>query len=137
MAKERVVLGNNVLVSGLLLPASVPGQAFQRALVTSDVLVSEATLNELADVLSRRKFDRYISVHDRQEFLRLLSRVAEIVHATHIIHACRDLKDNRLLEVAVNGSTQMLITGDRDLLSMNAFQDVSIITPLKYIRNKK
>ncbi|HMD50721.1 MAG TPA: hypothetical protein VKG79_16535, partial [Bryobacteraceae bacterium] len=72
---------------------SVPGQAFQRALTTADVLVSEATLIELADVLSRRKFDHYVSIHDRQEFLRLLSRVAEIVPTTHAIHACRDPRD--------------------------------------------
>jgi len=137
MAKERVVLDNNVLISGLLLPASVPGQAFQRALGTSDILVSEAMLNELADVLSRKKFDRYVSTPDRQEFLRLLSRVAEIVTATHAIQACRDPKDNMILEVAVNGSAGELVSGDRDLLSMNPFQGVPIVTPSKYIRRKK
>jgi uncharacterized protein len=137
MAKERVVLDNNVLVSGLLLPRSVPGQAFQLALSTSDILVSEATLNELADVLSRKKFDRYVSVQDRQDFLRLLSRVAEVVPATYAIHACMDPKDNMLLEVTVNGSADLLVTGDRDVLSMNPFQGVPIVMPSKYIRRKK
>lgn len=129
MAKERIVLDNNVLVSGLLLPASIPGQAFQRAIRTSEILVSEATLNELADVLSRKKFDRYVSIKDRQEFLRLLSRVAEIVPTTYTIHACRDAKDNMILEVAVNGSAHLLVTGDRDLLSLSPFQGIPCSLP--------
>jgi putative PIN family toxin of toxin-antitoxin system len=135
--KERVVLDTNLLVSGLLLPASVPGQAFHRAIHTAEVLVSEATLNELADVLSRSKFDPYISVKDRQEFLRLFSRVAEIVPTTYTIHACRDPKDDMLLEVAVNGSAQLLVTGDRDLLTLNPFHGISIITPANYLKTLK
>ena len=134
MNKERVVLDNNLLVSALLLPASVPGHAFQRALETGQILVSEATLNELADVLSRPKFDRYISIKDRQEFLRLLSRVADIVPTTYTVHACRDPKDDMMLEVAVNGEAQTLVTGDRDLLSLNPFHGIPIVTPAKYMK---
>ena len=132
--KERVVLDNNLLVSGLL-PASVPSMAFHRAIHTSEILVSEATLDELADVLSRSKFDRYISVKDRQEFLRLLSRVAEIVPITYVVHACSDPKDNKMLEVAVNGSAQLLVTGDQDLLSLDPFHGIPIIKPADYIRH--
>ncbi len=134
MNKERVVLDNNLVVSGLLLPASVPGQAFHRALQNGQILVSEATLNELADVLSRPKFDRYISIKDRQEFLRLLSRVADIAPITYTVHACRDPKDDMMLEAAVNGEAQALVTGDRDLLSLNPFHGIPIVTPAKYIK---
>ncbi len=133
MAKERVVLDNNILVSGLLLPESTPGYAFRRAIRASEILVSEATLNELADVLSRPKFDHYVSLKDRQEFLRQLSRVAEIVPITYTTQACRDAKDNMILEVAVNGSAQLVVTGDRDLLSLTPFQGIPILTPSKYI----
>ena len=135
MARERIVLDNNVLVSGLLLPDSILGQVFKRA-GTCDILVSEATLNDLADVLSRKKFDRYVCLRDRQEFLRLLSRVAEIVTTAHAIRVCRDPKDNMLLEVAVNGSAQALVTVDRDLVSLNPFRGVVIVTPSKYIRRE-
>jgi putative PIN family toxin of toxin-antitoxin system len=109
--------------------------AFHRAIHTSEILVSEETLDELADVLSRSKFNRYISVKDRQEFLRLLSRVAEIVPITYVVHACRDPKDNKMLEVAVNGSAQLLVTGDQDLLSLDPFHGIPIIKPEDYIRH--
>ena len=107
MTKERVVLDNNLLVSGLLLPASIPGRAFHRVLKIGEILVSEATLNELADVLSRSKFDRYISIKERQEFLRQLTRVTNIVPITYTVRACRDPKDDMWLEVAVNGEEQV------------------------------
>ncbi len=134
MSEQRVVLDNNLLISGLLLPDSTPGKAFQRALRTAQFLFSEATLNELADVLARPKFDRYISIADRQEFLRLLSRVADVVPNTYPIHACRDPKDDMILEVAVNGDAQAIVTGDRDLLSLNPFHRIPIVTPAKYMK---
>lgn len=134
MNKERVVLDSNLLVSGLLLPGSVPGQAFDRAIHTGEILISEAMLNELADVLSRPKFNRYVSIKDREEFLRLLSRVANIVPITYTIHACRDPKDDAVLEVAVNGEAHRIVTGDRDLLSLNPFRGIPIVTPAKYIK---
>ena len=66
MARERVVLDTNALVSRLLLPDSLPARAVSKALDDADLLVSAATLAELADVLSRPKFDRYVTIEERQ-----------------------------------------------------------------------
>ena len=77
--RERIVVDNNALISRLLLPDSTPGRAVRRAVDEAQLLVSEATLYELADVLARRKFDRYVGVADRQRFLTLLGSVAEMV----------------------------------------------------------
>src|SRR5215467_8625064 len=99
MSRDRVVIDNNALISRLLLPASVPGRAVCVAVDTADLLVSEPTLNELADVLSRSKFDPYVSIEERQQFLRLLTRVAQIVPITYRIQACRDPKDDMFLEL--------------------------------------
>ena len=82
-SRLRIVVDTNALVSRLLLPSSVPGQAVRKAVDDSILLVSEATMNELADVLARHKFDRDISLEDRQQFLRLLGRVAEFVPITY------------------------------------------------------
>ena len=130
---QRIVLDNNVLVSRLLLPKSVPGQAVRKAVDTGQLFVSDATLTELAAVLSRPKFNPYVSISDRQEFLRLLGRVAERVPITYIVHACRDPKDNMILELAVNGSADLIVTGDQDLLVLDTFQSIPIITPVSYI----
>lgn len=77
--EERVVVDTNVLISRLLLPASVPGRAVRQAVDTGQLLVSEATMEELAVVVGRAKFDPYLSIADRQAFVRLLGRIAEMV----------------------------------------------------------
>jgi len=97
------------------------------------LLVSEATLAELADVLARPKFAPYVSIQDRQQFIRLLGRVCEMVPITHMIRACRDAKDDKFLELAVNGGAGVIITGDKDLLALNPFRKIAIVTPAQYL----
>ena len=135
MAKRagRIVFDNNALISRLLLPRSVPGDAVSKAIEAGQLLVSEATLGELADVLARSKFAPYVTIHDRQQFIRLLGRVAEMVPITHTIRACRDPKDDKFLELAVNGGAQLIVTGDKDLLVLNPFREIVIITPAQYL----
>ncbi len=135
MARKRVVIDNNALISRLLLPASVPALAVRKAVETAQLLLSEPTLSELAEVLSREKFDPYVSVEDRQQFIRLLGRVGEIVPIIYTIHACRDPKDDMLLDLAVNGSADLVVTGDRDLLVLNPFRGIPIITPARYLKD--
>ena len=130
---KRVVIDNNALISRLLLPASVPALAVRKAVDTGQLLVSEPVMSELADVLARQKFDPYISIQDRQQFLRLLGRIAEAIPITYTIHACRDPRDDKFLDLAVNGSADVIITGDSDLLALNPFRDMPIITPARFL----
>ena len=131
--RQRVVVDNNALVSRLLIPASVPSRAVRKAVDEAQLLISEATLEELADVLARPKFDPYVSIADRQEFIRLLGRIAELVPITYRVQACRDPKDDKFLELAINGRADLIITGDRDLLELNPFRGIPIMTPAEYL----
>lgn len=135
MARKRVVADTNVLVSRLFLANSVPGKAIRKAVDEAQLLVSDATLQELAEVLSRPKFDAWISQADKLEFFRLLSRIAEIVPVTYPVQACRDPKDDKFLEVAVNGRADLIVTGDKDLLALDPFHGVRIVTPAQYLEN--
>jgi putative PIN family toxin of toxin-antitoxin system len=131
--KERIVVDTNVLISRLLLPDSIPGRAVRKAVDESQLLVSEATIGELTDVLGRAKFDPYLSIADRQEFIRLLGGVAEMVSIVRVVRACRDPRDDQFLEVAVNGQANLIITGDRDLLQLNPFMRITILSPAAYL----
>jgi len=131
--RARVVVDNNALVSRLLIPNSVPGRAVRKAVDEAQLLISEATLEELADVLARPKLDPYVSIADRQEFIRLLGRVAELVPITFTVRACRDPKDDKFLELAINGRADLIVTGDKDLLELNPFRDIPIVTPGEYL----
>lgn len=89
---------------------------------------------ELADVLARSKFDRYVSIADRQQFLRLLSRVCEMVSISHGVRECRDPDDDKFLEVALNGQAELVITGDADLLALHPWRDIAILSPQQYLK---
>ena len=113
-------------------PLSVPGQAVRKVVAEDQLLASDDTIMELADVLARPKFDPYMTVEERRQFLRLFDRVAERIPITHIVRACRDPKDDKVLELAVNGAAQLIITGDGDL-ALHPFHGIDIITPAGYI----
>lgn len=131
--RERVVIDTNALVSRFVVPGSVPGRAVRKAVDEAQLLVSEATLDELADVLARSKFDPYVTIEERQEFLRLLGRIAKMVPIVHAIRECRDPRDDKLLELAVNGEANLTVTGDNDLLVLDPFRDIPILTPAAYL----
>src|SRR3979411_2894360 len=114
----RVVVDTNELVSRLILPQSVPAQALRRAELESRLLISEATMYELADALSRPKFDRYVSLENRKSFLQRLGHIAEFVPIIQLVRECRDPKDDKFLEVALNGRADVIISGDADLLAL-------------------
>ena len=73
-------------------------------------------MRELHDVVSRPKFDRYVTPSERERFLGLLLRDAHLVEITESIRTCRDPKDDQVLELAVCGPADWIITGDADLL---------------------
>ena len=132
--RQRAVVDTNVLVSRLLLADSIPAQAVREARRKGTLLVSEATMQELADVLARPRFDRYVSIEDRKQFLRLLARMAEFVPIVYQVRECRDPKDDKFLEVALNGRADLILTGDRDLLVLHPWRNIAILTPADYLR---
>jgi hypothetical protein len=89
---------------------------------------------ELAEVLNRRKLDRYITARDRQRFLRELSRIAEFVPVIQLIRECRDPKNDKFLEVVLNGRGDTIITGEDDLLALHPWRGIEIVSPADYLR---
>jgi putative PIN family toxin of toxin-antitoxin system len=114
-------------------------KAFTLAKLRGTILISNDVLSELINVLSRSKFDRYITSEIREDFLAGLMLEAEIVPITEKITACRDPKDNKFLELAISSYADYLLTGDQDLLVLHPFRNLQIITVsnfLNYFDNK-
>jgi uncharacterized protein len=91
---DRFVLDINVIVSAVLLPRSVPRQAFDRAFTQGTVLASDAIITELDEVLRRPRFERYVSENDRLQFLEKFIRDAVLIEVTDII---RDVVTPRII----------------------------------------
>ena len=90
-------------------------------------------MEELATGLGRSKFDPYLSIADRQRFIHLLGRIAEMVPIVRAVRACRDPRDDKFLEAAVNGRADLVIAGDRDLLELDPFMGIAILAPAAYL----
>ena len=85
-------------------------------------------------MLNRCRFDRYVTREGRDEFLMAFMREAELVEITETVEACRDPKDDQILELAVSGNADCIVTGDDDLLTLNPFRGIAIITPAGFLR---
>ena len=133
MNRLRFVLDTNILISSILTKNTPPQQTLDYCIAHGTILLSDFTLEEISTVITRKKFDRYVSLAKRINFLQILNDRAEIVAIMESITACRDRKDDKFLEVAVNGKSDYLITGDRDLLVLHPFRHIPIITPIKFI----
>lgn len=133
MTRERIVLDTNVLISGALSRTSTPARALEKAISEGQLLASAETLRELMTKLLSAKFDPYISREKRDALLLRLAPLIEIVETVQTIQASRDRKDDKFLEVAVNGRADVLVTGDRDLLALHPFRGIAIVRPAEYV----
>jgi putative PIN family toxin of toxin-antitoxin system len=134
MRAERCVVDTNVLISALLQPSGRTGEVLDAIRARGGVLLfSDETFAELAARLMRPKFDRYADKATRQQFLSDLASIGEWVAVTGAVRACRDPDDDRLLETAINGEADCLITGDADLLVLGAFEGIPILTPPDFL----
>ncbi len=133
MKVKRVVLDTNVLISALLSPAGKPFACLLWGLNNAAILTSHELLSELASRLARPKFEKYASAERRRAFVADLALVSVQVEISGSIKACRDPDDDKLLEVAVLGQADCIVTGDQDLLVLDPFLSVRILTPSAFM----
>ncbi len=132
-SKPNFVFDTNIIVSTLLFENSKPALALQEAFDRGNLLLAIEVAEELAEVLRRSKFDRYVKRKTREEFLRAFILEAVFVEIIETMQVCRAPKDNKFLELAVNDKASHLITGDVDLLALNPFQDFAILAPSQFL----
>jgi uncharacterized protein len=127
----RVVVDTNVLVSAALKDRSLPAIALRLAIQRGVILKSTATERQLIDVLARPYFSSLITPSTRTWLVEVLD-AAEPVSITEKIEACRDPTDDKFLELAVNGRADFIISGDADLLVLNPFRSIPILSPAAF-----
>jgi putative PIN family toxin of toxin-antitoxin system len=95
------------------------------------LLKSHVTEQQLFEVLARPYFDSLIDL-DARAWLKELLSAAVLVTITERIAACRDPTDDKFLELAVNGHADLIVSGDGDLLALNPFRQIPILTPAAF-----
>lgn len=138
----KAVIDTNIWVSALINPFGYPAR-LRKHFEDRDFIavISEPILIEIADVLSRPRIrDKYdIAPEDIQELLILIEEKAEHVIVSGKIDVCRDKDDNLVIETAIKGNAQYLVTRDDDIkfdekVSDFLLQyDISVLTVGKFI----
>ena len=132
-SNRRVIIDTNVLISFLLKTDSLPGQAVKHALSHDTPVLSDDTEKELYRKLLNPKFDRYVSLDIRMDFFDTFLARSEKVYPHIAVSDCRDPEDNKFLELAVSGNADCIVTGDKDLLALNPYRGVQIVTPKEFL----
>jgi putative PIN family toxin of toxin-antitoxin system len=134
MRADRLVVDTNVLISALLSPTGRPRRILnQFAAIDSTLLFSDESFAELAMRLAKPKFDPYRTTEQMGSFLDWLVELGEWIEPALDSEACRDSDDNKFLAIACFGETDCLITGDADLLVLNPFEGLPILTPTEFL----
>ncbi len=133
MRVERVVLDTNVLISAVLSPLGKPFACLSWVLDNATLIVSRELLDEVETRLARPKFNKYVDDSRRRAFVADLALSAVQVELSGMLRVCRDPDDDKLLEMAVVGRADCLVTGDHDLLILDLFQRIPILTPAGFL----
>lgn len=128
-----IVLDTSVLISAALFPGSIPDQAVIFAFEHFDVAASKAMLDELKASLEKPKHQKYASTEKRLHFYDIFKASTQTITVTESITACRDPKDDMVLELAVAAGSLIIVSGDKDLLTMSPFRNIEIVSPRQFI----
>lgn len=93
-----------------------------------EIVTDARQIAEIQDVLSRPKIGKIIGSRRLAIMLRFVHRKATFVTPRRRIKACRDPDDDYLLEIAIEGKALFLVSGDDDLLELDPFRSVRIVS---------
>ena len=135
-SKIRIILDTNLWISFLITKnlAQIDSLLFKDKVT---LLFSQELINEFIDVTTRSKLKKYFSDTDIEKLIKLFDTYGTVIHVIPQIKICRDEKDNFLLDLAVQGNADYLITSDKDLLTLSKIEKTLISTFSDYINSLK
>lgn len=126
----RVVLDSNILISATTYKGK-PRQILSLILEKKfQAFTSPDLLAEFVGIL-RKKFR--LSDDDLLLVEQQIKDNFKILHPRETIKIVRDESDNKVLETAIEGNCQYIVTGDNDLLTLGSFRDIKILTASEFL----
>ena len=129
----RAVVDPNVLVAAFVNDAGRPAQSLELVSRRGVLILTHGLLQELTGVLARPYFVARLNAGRRAAIPLTLAGVATFVQPSERIRACRDPKDDQFLEAAVAGAAAFIVTGDADLLALDPFRGIRIVSPATFL----
>ena len=134
----RLVLDTNTVLSALLwrgtpyrLLETIRNQHPSLQLYSSPVL-----LEELTDVIARPAFSKQLNSIGKtvRQVLADYIEIVDLVEPIEIPQVVRDPDDDHVIACALAARADLIVSGDKDLLDLNAFRNISIFTPAEALR---
>jgi len=132
----RIVLDTNVLISAFVFPGGAPELVYRLVLEERvELVTTPALLAEFARILTTKfAWDGDAA----EEAVRQVARVARVVEPSEPIHEIKaDPPDDRVLEAAVAGKAEAIVSGDRHVLRLGRCRDVRILKPAEFLSDFK
>lgn len=123
----RIVIDTNLWISALF---SYSLRQQLESIIGNEqivILASDELLNEVKEVAQRPNLQKYIKPDLAALFLEVLSRRVDLIEVNSEVQVCRDPNDDFLLALCKDGKADLLITGDKDLLIIGAFENTKIV----------
>ncbi|MCT7963938.1 putative toxin-antitoxin system toxin component, PIN family [Laspinema sp. D1] len=108
MNPKLIVIDTNVLISAVLSLEGTARKALNRVYQCFKIVQSDETYQELVTRIYKRKFDKYISDEEREDFLRVVQHYSQFVKVESQVEICRDVDDNKFLELAIDANAVFL-----------------------------
>jgi putative PIN family toxin of toxin-antitoxin system len=132
----RAVVDTNILIRALIKPLGTVGPMISRLRDGEYTLVySPPLLDELIEKLALPRIRRKYRV-DQSEIEALVALIAlrgEVAVPIRRVKVCRDPEDDMLIEAAIAGRAEYVVTGDEDLLILKTFETVGFVTPRLFL----
>ena len=127
----KVVLDTNVILSSYLTEG-ITHKVFNFCLLHFSIYSSDFIISELSRKL-KKKFN--VSDNDIKSFVSSIKKVSTLVKPNTVLpDVCRDDSDNHILQLAESVNADLIITGDKDLLSLKHFKSTKIISPRDFFK---
>lgn len=132
MGKTKATLDTNILISALGWKGN-PKQVFNKIVNREiELVISDAQFDELSETLDYPKFQ--FTEEQKDRFKALILEVSTFVKPTEKIDAIKnDPDDNIILEAAVAGNVDYIVSGDPDLLDLRKFREIKIRTAKEFL----
>ncbi len=132
----RAVIDTNILIRALIKPHGTVGPVLHRLRNGEYTLIySEPLLDELLAKLALPRIRNKYAIDDETitALIALLALRGELVIPRRKVRVCRDPKDDMVIEAALAGAAEVIVTGDDDLLTLHAFEGIRFSTPRDFL----
>jgi putative PIN family toxin of toxin-antitoxin system len=129
------VFDTNSLISAHLLPQSTTRAAYDKAQKDGLLVYSIEILKEFAEVFSRDKFNRYLNLEDRMDFINAFEQRSLYINVSSELKASRDPDDDMFLQLAVDSKATCIISGDPHLLELHPFHGIPILNAADFLKS--